>query len=128
MKELLLILIVVCVVFAIARRKKSGKKSRKVPTSDKAKAPSLFAAVSIKPGKFPCDAAARILHKRYLTADAPPLPLADCDHARCDCLYVHHDDRREDENDRRLPNSLSERLFGQTQKERRTRQGRRKTD
>lgn len=128
MKELLLILIVACVVFFIARRKKAGKNPRTRPVSGKTTAPSPFAAVSIKPGKSPCDAASRILHKRYLRAEAPPLPLADCDHARCDCLYVHHEDRRDDENDRRLPNSLSERLFGQTQKERRTRRGRRKTD
>lgn len=128
MKELLLILIVACVVFFIARRKKAGKDPRNKPVSDKTTAPSPFAAVSIKPGESPCEAASRILNKRYLRAEAPSLPLADCDHARCDCLYVHHDDRRDDEDDRRLPNSLSEQLYSQSKKERRARRGRRKTD
>lgn len=37
---------------------------------------------------------------RYLSAEAPRLPLDGCFSARCDCRYVHHNDRRRD--DRRL--------------------------
>ncbi len=59
-------------------------------------------AVSIEVGGRPC-AAARALHdKRFLSDEAPPLPLKECDAGECRCRYEHHSDRRKEE-DRRLP-------------------------
>jgi hypothetical protein len=54
-----------------------------------------YHAVSIVGGTRAC-AAARLLHDvRVLSADAPRLPLANCDHpGTCKCTYKHHDDRR----------------------------------
>jgi hypothetical protein len=61
-----------------------------------ARTPRLkYHAVSIVGGSRTC-AAARLLHDvRVLSADAPRLPLASCDHpGACKCTYKHHDDRR----------------------------------
>jgi hypothetical protein len=41
-----------------------------------------------------CDAAQACKGKRFLSSNAPLLPLAGCDVMRCDCRYRHYDDRR----------------------------------
>jgi len=51
-------------------------------------------AVSIVPGSQPCAAAAGLARKRFLSRNAPALPLKTCDQAQCACRYDHHDDRR----------------------------------
>lgn len=61
-----------------------------------------FHALSIRFGAGAC-AAARALHgKRFLSPQAPALPLATCDSQHCRCRFVHHRDRRDGE-DRRSP-------------------------
>ena len=52
-----------------------------------------------------CDAAVQLMGKRFLSAEAPFLPLTNCDQANCRCHFRHHDDRRHD--DRRDPFSAS---------------------
>jgi hypothetical protein len=51
-------------------------------------------AVSIVPATHSCAAAARLARKRFLSREAPELPLAGCDQELCGCRYGHHDDRR----------------------------------
>jgi len=51
-------------------------------------------AVSIAPGHQPCAAAAGLVRKRFLSREAPSLPLKACDQQHCSCRYDHHDDRR----------------------------------
>ena len=51
-------------------------------------------AVTIAGTATCCGAARACKDKRYLSADAPRLPLAGCDAARCACRYAHFDDRR----------------------------------
>jgi hypothetical protein len=41
-----------------------------------------------------CHAAQACKGKRYLSPEAPKLPLADCDAPACACKYRHFDDRR----------------------------------
>lgn len=53
-----------------------------------------YHAVSISAKGGMCDAAKECKGKRFLSADAPQLPLAGCDAANCACKYAHHDDRR----------------------------------
>jgi hypothetical protein len=55
--------------------------------------PRPWHAVSIVPGSQPCAAAAGLARKRFLSRDAPTLPLKSCDQ-QCACRYGHHDDRR----------------------------------
>jgi hypothetical protein len=59
-------------------------------------------AVSIEVGRRPCEAAQAMRDRRFLSAEAPPLPLKDCDADACQCRYQHHEDRRKAD-DRRLP-------------------------
>ena len=53
-----------------------------------------FHAVSIKPGPRCCQTAKSMAGVRYLSREAPRLPLPQCDAAGCECKYVHHEDRR----------------------------------
>jgi hypothetical protein len=51
--------------------------------------------VSVVGGPNACDAAKQLKNVRVLSAEAPRLPLANCDHpATCACVYRHHEDRR----------------------------------
>jgi hypothetical protein len=60
-------------------------------------------AVSISPKGQGCSAIKEIVGKRFLSKDAPLLPLPECDNRdNCDCRYSHWDDRRQ-EDDRRSP-------------------------
>jgi len=64
--------------------------------------------------------------KRYLSADAPALPLPTCNARSCSCRYKHHEDRRSGR-DRRASDVWSRRRPQPAQGDRRT-QGRRVTD
>ena len=61
-----------------------------------------FHAVSIEPAQEGCLAADTIKAQRFLSEDAPGLPLPDCIAEGCDCKYIHHTDRRDGSRDRRL--------------------------
>jgi len=61
----------------------------------KAPAKSSWRAVRILPGADACAAVQDICKKRYLTQDAPRLPLRECDRQdKCQCKYQHLADRR----------------------------------
>lgn len=54
--------------------------------------PNPFHAVTVH-GQ--CDAARPLAGRRFLSKDAPTLPLAGCDEpGGCTCVYRHHPDRR----------------------------------
>ena len=83
-----------------------------------------FHAVSIKLGRNPCDAVSAVDGVRFLSKDAPQLPLPDCTNPDCRCTYQHFDDRRAGprrDSDVGLPSEAPG-------EERRTRRGRRVTD
>jgi hypothetical protein len=61
----------------------------------KARSPGGFQGVTVKPCLDACDAVQAIVGRRYLSREAPALPLAGCDRRRCDCTYSHFSDRRE---------------------------------
>ena len=63
----------------------------------KAEKPNVtpFHAVAIFCGKTPCQSAKDNQKKRYLSAEAPLLPLDQCDRPdQCQCRYKHYEDRR----------------------------------
>lgn len=53
-----------------------------------------YHAVSVAPGRRPCGAALQLSGVRFLSADAPRLPLDGCNAEKCECRYLHHEDRR----------------------------------
>ncbi len=58
------------------------------------KLPNRFHAVAIVPGERACAEAKDLLGKRFLSREAPALPLKNCGSARCECRYEHYEDRR----------------------------------
>jgi hypothetical protein len=53
-----------------------------------------FHAVTIQAGRNCCHAARALQGHRFLSREAPSLPLKDCSSDNCMCHYQHHDDRR----------------------------------
>ncbi len=64
--------------------------------------PDPFHAVSIEPAEEGCPAVESLKLQRFLSEEAPGLPLADCGAVDCACKYVHHADRRSGARNRRL--------------------------
>ncbi len=56
--------------------------------------PQHYYGVSVQLGNNPCDAIRVIADERYLSEDAPQLPLPDCDRDECRCTMPPEDDRR----------------------------------
>jgi len=83
-------------------------------------------AVSILPKGASCEAALAIRGTRFLSAQAPRLPLAQCTTPKtCTCAYKHHADRRGQP--RRQDEAIGLRRT-KVEQERRAQSGRRKTD
>jgi len=56
---------------------------------------NLFHGVEIVPGSHACSAVAAAARQRYLSDEAPMLPLDECtDTSQCTCRYQHYSDRR----------------------------------
>lgn len=77
----------------------SKTKSTRAPSQQQRQVSSLpkrspWHAVSIVPGKDACPAVKELGRKRWLSAEAPRLPIPGCTASRCDCRYKHHADRR----------------------------------
>jgi len=53
-----------------------------------------YHAVSIIPGSEACEAVKAREGERFLSREAPRLPLPDCGRTDCRCHYAHHGDRR----------------------------------
>ncbi|MFL6618062.1 MAG: hypothetical protein ACJ8MH_05645 [Povalibacter sp.] len=64
------------------------------PVKHKAVPQEPFHAVSIVSGPHACEAALRFRGFRFLSRQAPRLPLPSCNAAHCDCRFRHHQDRR----------------------------------
>lgn len=54
-----------------------------------------FHAVSVVAGSRCCEAARQMQDVRFLSGEAPKLPLPGCQAGACHCRYAHHADRRE---------------------------------
>lgn len=71
---------------------------RKVPAtpvvSERPRVTNPYHAVSIIPGPDPCDAVKACAGVRFLSKEAPRLPVDGCGRSDCRCHYAHHDDRR----------------------------------
>jgi hypothetical protein len=88
---------------------------------------SPWHAVSIVSSAACCPAAMGLLGTRFLSKEAPGLPLNHCSmSAKCRCSYQHHDDRRGLE--RRTPDPWSPGRVGYSGEERRRQRGRRSID
>ncbi len=67
----------------------------KTPGGDQPKRGARWHAVSVKPGQPACEVAMSGKSQRWLSREAPMLPLPGCTRPdRCRCTYKHHEDRR----------------------------------
>jgi|GEM_PF-490232 hypothetical protein len=100
---LALLLILIVAVWLIFRLRRGPTDTRPASVPRPTPPASAYHAVSIKLADFPCNAAQEIAGKRYLSGEAPKLPLPGCTNASsCSCRFVHHKDRRTGK-DRRSP-------------------------
>jgi len=71
--------------------------SRKAVSGQDETAKNQFRGVEVIVDKTgSCEAARSVAGQRFLTAQAPMLPLGGCDAPECRCTYLHFDDRRTD--------------------------------
>lgn len=84
-------------------------------------------AVTIVPGPRACSEVRKLVGQRYLSREAPRLPLRDCDRADCSCRYEHHEDRRRGPRRAREMGVAIDGYEGEEQREKQKR-GRRKGD
>ncbi len=73
---------------------------------------SEFHAVSIRPPVAGCPAVEAIRGERFLSVDAPSLPIYNCTASSCNCRYVHHFDRRGVLGNRRADHDVEEDSLG----------------
>jgi len=108
--------------YLFLRHRRDGRE--KIPD----KSPSTpYHSVSITTGPGACQTAKSLRSVRFLSAEAPLLPLISCDATRCNCTFAHHADRRR--GNRRNPYSAESHGFSvHGGEERRERRGRRQTD
>jgi hypothetical protein len=136
------VLVLVAIYLVVSWRKSSSKSAARpgrIGNDAAAKAGKTtiaprnpWRATSIVHDTRACEAVKAIGGRRFLDTEKqlPKLPLPECNAERCNCKYVHHEDRREESEDRRSPNALQAELYdrsGEVNRRARKR-GRRKTD
>tara|TARA_R110001592_G_scaffold363371_1_gene685551 strand:- start:171897 stop:172316 length:420 start_codon:yes stop_codon:yes gene_type:complete len=137
MKILFLLVVVVLAILVFRFLRSSAKPAARTASGPKrlhrAKAvtagTNAYHAVSVISGPGACQQALALADKRFLPAELPQLPLADCTSNNCQCKFMHFDDRRDSESDKRAPTALRSELYTASGKpERRAGGGRRKGD
>jgi hypothetical protein len=112
--------------FSLFRSRKSVKSKVRGSSVRHHVVSNPFHAVSVLAPSSCCAAARDLEGKRFLSTEAPGLPLKTCTKATCTCRYAHHDDRRKG------PRRASDVTHAQNQffrgDERRRARGRRITD
>lgn len=124
----LAVLVLSRLLFPVARESRPGDdEGRERRTGFNAGSP--FHAVSIQPADGHCAAVQTLQVERFLSEEAPSLPLEECGAEDCRCRYIHHTDRRGGARDRRLGPAVDEDSFEfWSQRDRRNSLGRRQAD
>lgn len=105
------------------------RRQRSVGASARTSVSSPYRACTIEPGPDACAAVAGLQDKHFLQGDVPALPLPECGRLQCDCRYRRHQDRRQKDDDRRLPGAAATEMYPHAAEERRrARRGRRADD
>jgi hypothetical protein len=105
---------------ALFGARKPAEQPRRQPTTN-----NPYHAVSVLPGTDACAAAYRFSGQRFLSTQAPRLPLPSCDTKTCGCRFKHHKDRRSGP---RRNSDIGMVMAGFSGNERRQSRGRRATD
>ena len=122
-------LFVLVVAWWFLRKRQTSSSASVKPVRPSSVKSSEYHAVSIKFPQRVCDAAKAMDGQRFLSNEAPALPLAECDLAECNCHFSHYKDRRA-RTDRRSPfaSPMTADGTGRFEKERRESKDRRDDD
>lgn len=123
-----LIWVALAVVLSLAflLRVRSARRDQERSTKARSRRGGAFHAVEIRSEGDPCSAARTVAGKRFLSSEAPNVPLPACSQEVCSCVYVHFEDRRA----RQRRDAYLHRAYadGERKQERRVRVGRRMSD
>ena len=127
MSEILLGVLLLLMVAWLVLKIRQNKAAEKSESQKKTQTSGAFHAVAIKYSENACDAAKQLTGRRFLSSAAPRLPLPECDHLECRCIFAHYKDRRT-AHDRRSPfaRASATGTTGVHQQERRARADRRR--
>lgn len=104
MKILILIIVLAVAGFIIAAKRRSrlaGDRLRQTSKSlPRASRSSPYHAVALDIQSGACREAQALKGKRFLSSEAPTLPLPGCTSAECRCRFQHFEDRRAGRNRR----------------------------
>ena len=96
-KIFLIIALIILAIWLLRKMFPVGKKS----SYGRAKVPGklsshnrTYEAVSIHSYKGGCADAEQLAGQRFLSNEAPAIPLKSCSSEKCHCVYMHHSDRR----------------------------------
>lgn len=56
-----------------------------------------YHCVEVCAGNPACESVRQFGHTRFLSREAPGLPVSGCSVSSCTCSFIHHDDRRDDD-------------------------------
>jgi hypothetical protein len=104
-----------------------GREEPEQPVVAPRKQPNRFHAVTIVAGRHACPDARALRDQRFLSQDAPALPLKNCGSPDCECRYEHYQDRRKG---KRRARDLGVCIDGHEgdEKRQKSKRGRRKAD
>ncbi len=123
--------IVILILLLLLFRRTQTTTSKRPPRPSrlgKVKPEPQFHAVSLQYSSAACEAAKSIEGRRFLSSAAPRIPLPECDVPECKCRFIHHKDRRERGDRRKMYRGSNIGETGVLQKERRYRGDRRNDD
>ncbi len=86
--------LVLLVGWLFIRRRQSKETAAVKPRGRAPTSKKSYHAVSIKFEPRACMAAKSMEGQRFLSGEAPRLPLPECDVTECQCHFAHHEDRR----------------------------------
>lgn len=72
------------------------QRKRQLARAAKRNSHSTYHCVEVRAGIPACQAVRQMEPTRFLSAEAPTLPVSGCTLPICRCTYIHHDDRRQD--------------------------------
>ncbi len=126
-----IVAIVILILLLLLFRRTQTTTSKRPPRPSrlgKVKPDPQFHAVSLQTSGGACEAAKSMEGRRFLSTAAPRIPLPECDEPACKCHFVHHKDRREGGDRRKMYRGSNIGETGVLQKERRYRGDRRNDD
>ena len=94
--------LLLCVVwFWLHFHPTSADKYNKKSAPDK-KPTKTYHGITINPCSKSCEAVNQFSKKRFLASEVTQLPVIGCSNMQCTCSYVHHKDRRAEDDRRAL--------------------------